>query len=360
MAGLLDDGLPGASSPATSTSRRASTDAEEAVGTRKEITRAGGVAGQRGAVRRWASATPTARSIRTRSPSPRLTQERTGERIDYAYAAGPSETLDSELVGEPGGEDVDIEFGAWTSDHRAVLSDLRGRAGGDADHGRGRRAHCARSATRSPSPTTLPGSGGKEIAIVLGRRRSPDSALETLDAAARARARRAWTPPDGIRAPTRRCCSRAMTRSPASPSTCAIRRPELELTADESAYDGGEPIERRAGRTGPRQPLGLARRLRSLRRRPGEGRLPGLGLRRGPLGRHGPAADGRRGRPRSREARAAPGRCRPATTSSTTSLADEYESAGSVEFSGPLTARAPARSSAASRKRRRDTLPGAA
>lgn len=53
---------------------------------------------------------------------PGLTQERTGERIDYVYAAGPSSTSDSKLVGEPGGEDVEIAAAPWTSDHRAVLS----------------------------------------------------------------------------------------------------------------------------------------------------------------------------------------------------------------------------------------------
>jgi hypothetical protein len=53
---------------------------------------------------------------------PAITQERTGERIDYVYAAGPVTTLNSKLVGEPGGEDVEIEAAPWTSDHRAVLS----------------------------------------------------------------------------------------------------------------------------------------------------------------------------------------------------------------------------------------------
>ena len=53
---------------------------------------------------------------------PAITQQSSGERIDYVYAAGPSTTLDSKLVGEPGGADVDIEAAPWTSDHRAVLS----------------------------------------------------------------------------------------------------------------------------------------------------------------------------------------------------------------------------------------------
>jgi endonuclease/exonuclease/phosphatase family metal-dependent hydrolase len=53
---------------------------------------------------------------------PGITQDRTGERIDFVYAGGPSTTLASEIVGEKGGPDVSIEFSPWTSDHRAVLS----------------------------------------------------------------------------------------------------------------------------------------------------------------------------------------------------------------------------------------------
>jgi hypothetical protein len=56
--------------------------------------------------------------------APGITHPGTGERIDYLYAAGPSETLESELVGEEGGPDVDIGFEEWTSDHRAVVSTL--------------------------------------------------------------------------------------------------------------------------------------------------------------------------------------------------------------------------------------------
>ncbi len=44
------------------------------------------------------------------------------DRIDYVYAGGPTTTVASQLVGEPGGDGVDIEFAPWTSDHRAVLS----------------------------------------------------------------------------------------------------------------------------------------------------------------------------------------------------------------------------------------------
>src|SRR5262245_5942925 len=53
---------------------------------------------------------------------PGITHQGVGDRIDYVYAAGPSKTLDSELVGELGGRDVDLAYEPWTSDHRAVVS----------------------------------------------------------------------------------------------------------------------------------------------------------------------------------------------------------------------------------------------
>ena len=94
---------------------------EEAVGTRKEITEP--------------VAWPVSEELFDRGfrdtyrevhpdpvADPGITQERTGERIDYVYAAGPSTTVNSKLIGEPGGEDVDVEKAPWTSDHRAVLS----------------------------------------------------------------------------------------------------------------------------------------------------------------------------------------------------------------------------------------------
>jgi len=48
-----------------------------------------------------------------------------GDRIDYVFAGGPVTTLDSQLVGEPGGPDVDLAFEPWTSDHRAVLTNVQ-------------------------------------------------------------------------------------------------------------------------------------------------------------------------------------------------------------------------------------------
>lgn len=44
------------------------------------------------------------------------------DRIDFLYAAGPSLTLDSRMVGEDGGHGVDEGFDPWTSDHRAFVS----------------------------------------------------------------------------------------------------------------------------------------------------------------------------------------------------------------------------------------------
>lgn len=53
---------------------------------------------------------------------PGITHEGAGDRIDYIYAAGPSVTLNSRLVGEEGGSGVELGFDPWTSDHRAVVS----------------------------------------------------------------------------------------------------------------------------------------------------------------------------------------------------------------------------------------------
>jgi endonuclease/exonuclease/phosphatase family metal-dependent hydrolase len=45
-----------------------------------------------------------------------------GDRIDFVYAGGPVTTLDSQLVGEKGGSNVELEYDPWTSDHRAIYS----------------------------------------------------------------------------------------------------------------------------------------------------------------------------------------------------------------------------------------------
>ncbi len=56
--------------------------------------------------------------------SPDFRKGGVGDRIDYVFAGGPITAVESLLVGEPGGPDVEIGFEPWTSDHRAVLSTL--------------------------------------------------------------------------------------------------------------------------------------------------------------------------------------------------------------------------------------------
>lgn len=113
---------------------------------------------------------------------PGLTQASSHERIDYVYAAGPARTLDSKLVGEPGGEDVDIEQSPWTSDHRAVLSSLEVEPAAMPTLV----AVDARLATVGDELTithSIPGDDGGEVAIVA-HGAEPGAALETLQAPA--------------------------------------------------------------------------------------------------------------------------------------------------------------------------------
>lgn len=58
-------------------------------------------------------------------PYPRVKPTETHDRIDLVFAGGDATTLKSELVGEPGGPDIDIAVGPWPSDHRAVVSTFR-------------------------------------------------------------------------------------------------------------------------------------------------------------------------------------------------------------------------------------------
>jgi len=51
--------------------------------------------------------------------------DRTRIRIDYVFAAGPSKTLASQVIGEIDGPVTDIAVFPWPSDHRAVVSTFR-------------------------------------------------------------------------------------------------------------------------------------------------------------------------------------------------------------------------------------------
>jgi endonuclease/exonuclease/phosphatase family metal-dependent hydrolase len=55
------------------------------------------------------------------TPPPRVRERETLDRIDWVTATGPATALQSRLVGEPGGPDVDLGM-PWGSDHRAVAS----------------------------------------------------------------------------------------------------------------------------------------------------------------------------------------------------------------------------------------------
>jgi hypothetical protein len=47
------------------------------------------------------------------------------DRIDWVFVQGPAETLGTELVGEAGGPDVDVERDPYPTDHRGVVSTFR-------------------------------------------------------------------------------------------------------------------------------------------------------------------------------------------------------------------------------------------
>jgi endonuclease/exonuclease/phosphatase family metal-dependent hydrolase len=56
------------------------------------------------------------------TPYPLVKQNETFDRIDRVWSAGQVTTLESHVVGEPGGPNVDMSVDPWPSDHRAVVS----------------------------------------------------------------------------------------------------------------------------------------------------------------------------------------------------------------------------------------------
>ena len=172
---------------------------------------------------------------------PGITQDSTGERIDYVYAAGPSTTLDSELVGEPGGADVEIEAAPWTSDHRAVLSsfevtpvamptliavDERLRTVGD----------------EITVTHNVPGSADNEIAVVPegGDPADPIEAFAAPDERGTATLDTSGWDPGGYDAVLADGDGDEVARV-----SFYLRDPEarLELSTDQDDYERGEPVE---------------------------------------------------------------------------------------------------------------------
>lgn len=58
-------------------------------------------------------------------PPPNRSPRETLDRIDLIYSAGDVQPLQSRIVGEPSGPDVDVAVTPWPSDHRAVVSTFR-------------------------------------------------------------------------------------------------------------------------------------------------------------------------------------------------------------------------------------------
>jgi hypothetical protein len=212
---------------------------EEAVGTRKEITEP--VAWPVSEALLDLGFRDTYREVHPDPVAePAITQDSSGERIDYVYAAGPATTLDSKLVGEPGGENVEIEAAPWTSDHRAVLSSFE--------------------ATPVAMPTLVavdarladvgdpitvtwndPGGGGSEIEIVP-EGGDPGTAIESLEAAderGTAKLETTGFDPGGYEAVLIGGDDAEIARVP-----FYLRDPgaELELTTDQPSYERGEPV----------------------------------------------------------------------------------------------------------------------
>ena len=55
-------------------------------------------------------------------PAPYVPEGEIFDRIDYVFTAGPTRTLASSILGEPGGAGIDLSVAPYPSDHRAVVS----------------------------------------------------------------------------------------------------------------------------------------------------------------------------------------------------------------------------------------------
>ncbi|MFM8518586.1 MAG: endonuclease/exonuclease/phosphatase family protein [Nevskiaceae bacterium] len=58
-------------------------------------------------------------------PHPYVRPQETIDRIDFVFASGPADAVRSEIVGETGGDGVDISLTPYPSDHRGVVSTFR-------------------------------------------------------------------------------------------------------------------------------------------------------------------------------------------------------------------------------------------
>jgi hypothetical protein len=165
---------------------------------------------------------------------------RSGERIDYVYAGGPSKTLSSEIAGETGDRDVTLGLSPWTSDHRAVLSTFRVRPVAMPTLV----AVDARLATVGDTITlthNAPGSDPGEIAIVPagGDTDSPAVSLEATGDRGSTKLDTAGLDPGGYEAVLLDAGGSELARVP-----LWLRDPRAttELTTGRRTYAPGEPI----------------------------------------------------------------------------------------------------------------------
>ena len=118
----------------------------------------------------------TARHARSRTSAP--TRRPTGS--TGCSTSGPSETVDSKVVGEEGGPDVEVGVTPWGSDHRAVASsfDVQPAAAPDLVDADPR---VVNQGERVTLRYTLAGrGGGRQIGVLPGGPGASDRAIETV------------------------------------------------------------------------------------------------------------------------------------------------------------------------------------
>ena len=117
-------------------------------------------------------------------PPPRIRPSETHDRIDWVLAAGPSETLSSDVVGEAGGPDVGVGVSPWGSDHRAVVSSFAAEPA-PAPYLVSAEPRVVEAGARVTLRYTLAGGGpGRTVGIVAGRdpRAKPEQTIPIYDA----------------------------------------------------------------------------------------------------------------------------------------------------------------------------------
>ena len=199
-------------------------------------------------------------------------KDSTPRRIDYAYVGGPVTVRSSEVVGERGGPGVDLGYPKWTSDHRAVLSQL--------------------TVTPVPMPTTLALSSrmltvGDSVTATYQLPVGTDGGTVRVSGAATASYD--VTGSSGtVKVDTATLRPGAVSHRPGQRGRREgggqrVLRPAgaREGPAEHRCRDVRPgPADHRAVDRRPGQPLGLDRLLPGGRGRPEQGRLPDLGLHR--------------------------------------------------------------------------------